>query len=137
MLRGARTTSKVFARGALIGAAEWLLMAVAGAVFASKSAATAIEHAPKDASGAAAAGAAIGGGLVTIITGGVSIGMAIVCLLVFAVAHFWGREMRPEAGADTKKCPQCAELVKSEAARCRFCGHHFGPGQATAKVAGQ
>lgn len=25
-----------------------------------------------------------------------------------------------------KKCPECAELVKPDAARCRFCGHQFG-----------
>jgi hypothetical protein len=26
---------------------------------------------------------------------------------------------------DDKKCPRCAELVKVEAAVCRFCGHEF------------
>lgn len=26
---------------------------------------------------------------------------------------------------DEKKCPSCAEMVKAEAARCRFCGHEF------------
>jgi uncharacterized membrane protein YeaQ/YmgE (transglycosylase-associated protein family) len=25
-----------------------------------------------------------------------------------------------------KQCPDCAELVKSEARKCRFCGHEFG-----------
>ena len=28
---------------------------------------------------------------------------------------------------NTKKCPQCAELVKLDALRCRHCGHDFTP----------
>ena len=27
--------------------------------------------------------------------------------------------------AGGKKCPRCAEIVKSEALACRFCGHEF------------
>jgi len=26
---------------------------------------------------------------------------------------------------NVKKCPECAELVKEEAVKCRFCGHAF------------
>lgn len=31
----------------------------------------------------------------------------------------------PSQSADGKKCPQCAELVKSDARICRFCQHKF------------
>jgi len=30
-----------------------------------------------------------------------------------------------ELSADTKQCPECAEIVKFEARICRFCGHEF------------
>ena len=33
------------------------------------------------------------------------------------------------ATGDSKKCPQCAEIVKAEARVCRFCNHTFLPGQ--------
>ena len=34
-----------------------------------------------------------------------------------------------ELGAETKKCPNCAEDVKFEAQGCRFCGFDFRTGQ--------
>lgn len=30
-----------------------------------------------------------------------------------------------KAAKESKKCPHCAELVKKEALKCRFCGHEF------------
>lgn len=34
-----------------------------------------------------------------------------------------------------KKCPQCAELVKKEALKCRFCGHDFAaPGPSGSRL---
>jgi len=120
MLRGTKTVSKVFSRGFLIGAAEWLAMIPTGLIFAGK-------HVSKTVAGsagsdAAVAGAAIGGGLFAFLTGGVSIFMAIVCLIGFVVSYLIGREMKTEVSAPTKKCPECAELVQAEAKKCRYCG---------------
>lgn len=117
LLRGARTTAKVASRGFLLGAAEWFVMILAGLVFGAR-AATSVGTADE----AEQAGAAIGGGLVAMLTGGFSFVMALICLAGFAIAYFMGKEMQPEVSGDTRKCPDCAELVKAEARKCRHCG---------------
>jgi hypothetical protein len=36
---------------------------------------------------------------------------------------------------DRKKCPACAELIKLEAIKCRFCGERFDPDDVARQVA--
>jgi hypothetical protein len=36
---------------------------------------------------------------------------------------------------DTKKCPVCAEVIKLEAIKCRFCGEKFDPADIARQVA--
>lgn len=36
--------------------------------------------------------------------------------------------------AETKKCPACAELIKFEAIKCRYCGHEFDRGDVARQV---
>ena len=121
MLRETRTLSRVFSRGFLIGASEWLLMVVAGFVFSGRTVAETVSRGHQ--SDASAAGATIGGGLLAFMTTGVSVTLAVVCLIGYAVSNSMGREMKSEVATAGKRCPQCAEVVQLEAKKCRFCGN--------------
>jgi len=122
--RNALTVSRVFTRGALVGAAEWLLVALAGMVMSGRLVADTSSGADSE---AAAGGAALGGGLFALMAGAMAVGMAVVCLIVFAVAYFAGREMADRTGTPTRKCPECAEMVQAEARRCKHCGSILAP----------
>ncbi len=78
LLLGARRPSKVLARGFLLGAAEWLLMIGVGAIRVSRMEAM-------DGVGMLIAASAMAPLLMT-----------VVCLIGFAIVHFWRRKMEPE-----------------------------------------
>ena len=120
IVRGARTVSKVFSRGFLLGAAEWLAIIPVGLVFTGNALTETVGQG--GGTDAELAGATIGAGLVSFVTGGVAVGMALVCLIGFAVSYFIGREMKPEAATPTRACPECAELIQEAARKCRHCG---------------
>jgi hypothetical protein len=78
LLRGARTPSKVLARGFLVGAVEWLLMIGVGVIRASRMEAM------------------DGVGMMIAASAMVSLLMVALCLIGFAIVHFWRRKMEPE-----------------------------------------
>jgi hypothetical protein len=120
LIRGAKTVSKVFSRGFLLGAAEWLAMVPVGIIFSGKALTKTVTQGAH--SNAETAGATIGAGLISFATGGIAIAMAIVCLLGFTVSYFIAREMKPETAGPTRTCPECAELIQAAARKCKHCG---------------
>lgn len=101
MMKGVQTTSKVWARGSLIGAAEWVALGFS-MIFKSGMS-----------SGAEMIGASIGAGVIS--------GFGIfVCLVTWFIASRSQAEFQQEI--KRKECPQCGELIAEAAIKCRFCG---------------
>lgn len=125
IVRKTKTLSRVFSRGFLLGAAEWMAMIPIGLVFGGRVFSQTVAQVG-DTSNAATAGVAIGAGLFSMITGSVAIVMAVVCLIGFAISYFMGREMRAETSPAKVPCPECAELIQADARKCRFCGAQIG-----------
>jgi len=134
LVRGARSANAVLRRGFLLGAAEWLLMALCGVVYSARAVGSVVSQG--NGSEGTLAGAAIGAGFVSLLTGGVSVFMAVICLIAFAVAFLSGREMRDTTSPATRRCPECAEMIQPEARKCRYCGSSVTPESAVPKTAG-
>lgn len=127
LLLGARSVSKVFKRGFLLGAIEWLAMIPVGVVYSGRSVADVVARG--GGTDAELAGATIGAGLVSFVTSGVAVVMALVCLICFAVTFFFVREMKPEVKMETRRCPECAELIMAAARKCKHCGSSVDPAE--------
>lgn len=119
LLNQTRSTLRLISKGALLGATEWILLAIAGVVMSGRSAAAAVSSSSGTAE---STGAVLGGGLAAVITGGLSLAMAVLSLLVFLVVYLIGKEKVEVDITLQRKCPMCAEMILKEAQKCRHCG---------------
>ncbi len=91
--REARTMTKVFARGFLLGAIEWIAMIGVVVVFAGNGVSGRPAHGAPDVT---FAGVPVGGGVLGHLTGGLALAMALVCVMGFVVCYFIPRKKTPE-----------------------------------------
>jgi hypothetical protein len=119
VIKGASSASKVMARASLLGAIEWLLMIAATWIFTGHAVQQTIDTNGNDA--ATKIGAGIGGGILGVLGSGLSLGMALVCVVSWFIFSRLNKEMKHD---DTRKkipCVSCAELIFADAKQCRFC----------------
>jgi hypothetical protein len=119
LLRGVNSLSRLMMRGSLLGAVEWIVMIPLGISFAKRVMEKAAGYHGTD---TAAARAIMDGEIFNMITSGLAVFMAAICLVCLAVSYFVWREMEPELDHDTIRCPFCAEIIRLDARVCRFCG---------------
>lgn len=91
-VQGTQTTARVVRRACLIGACEWLALIPVGMVTAGQ----AVNEIAAGGTDAELAGATIGAGIGWAMMSAIGIGGAVVCLVVYAIAYFMGRDMRAE-----------------------------------------
>lgn len=126
VINGTRSVPHVLRRGFLLGAAEWLAMIPAGAIFAARFTARSASNVPQDQwHDSAVSGTALGAGLFSFLSSGFAFGMAVLCLACFAVTYFISKEMTPSVAPDTTTCPECAEVIKAAARKCKHCGSNI------------
>ncbi len=147
LIRGAQTASKVVMRGFLLGAAEWLVMIFVGLIYSGKAAVNTSALAGDNS--AASAGAIIGGGIASIMLGGFSFFMVLVCLAGFAIVYFMKREMKTESEGMERSmhlnsqpqtpwfCQSCGHPNQMSFKHCTECGANlpFGVAALQAEIA--
>ncbi len=113
LLSGTKTVSKVFSRGLLFGAVEWLAFIPAALVYGARATRRIVSEVGAEmepvgttaadsaaaalGSAAGMAGAFVGAGIVTMLMAGFAFAMSFLCLLGFVILYFLKREMKPEA----------------------------------------
>ena len=120
LVNRAISVGKVFARGFLLLAAEWLFMIVVTIANAMKIAVAANLGTKSN------LGSALGatfGAVAIMTTVGFCFIMSASCMVGYAVSRFMPIEMEPERL--TKECQFCGALVNRDTIACRFCSRSF------------
>ncbi len=115
--RGADSASRVWARGALIGAIEWMIVGFIAVVYGG---ATLTETTKGVTPSSEIVGAGLVAGLFLKMGLWVAVFMALVCLIVYFITKLSGEEFH--TNSVWRSCQECAEMIAIGAKKCRFCG---------------